>query len=122
MKENVIYQPPKHKGVYLDPRTKVLFMFVLASLIFFVHDKLLLNCVLVFIPIVLLLSAHSYRPAFIYGGLFIIAILTKLFHGKMEFPYLIAMILGLIVELIFRFFPVFMFGYYIIKSTKQTLL
>ena len=118
MKENVIYQPPKHKGVYLDPRTKVLFMFVLASLIFFVHDKLLLNCVLVFIPIVLLLSAHSYRPAFIYGGLFIIAILTKLFHGKMEFPYLIAMILGLIVELIFRFFPVFMFGYYIIKSTK----
>ena len=28
------------------------------------------------------------------------------------------MILGLIVELIFRFFPVFMFGYYIIKSTK----
>ena len=118
MKENVIYQPPKHKGVYLDPRTKVLFMFVLASLIFFVHDKLLLNCVLVFIPIVLLLSANSYRPAFIYGGLFIIAILTKLFHGKMEFPYLIAMILGLIVELIFRFFPVFMFGYYIIKSTK----
>jgi len=118
MKENVIYQPPKHKGVYLDPRTKVLFMFVLASLIFFVHDKLLLNCVLVFVPIVLLLSAHSYRPAFIYGGLFVIAIFVKIYGGKFEFPYLISMILGLIVELIFRFFPVFMFGYYIIKSTK----
>ena len=50
MKENV-YQPPKHMGIYLDPRTKVLFMFVLATLIFFVQENLLLNSVLVFIPI-----------------------------------------------------------------------
>lgn len=118
MKENVIYRPPKHRGAYLDPRTKVLFMFVLATLIFFVNKNLLMNSVLVLIPIVLLLSDHRYRPAFIYGGLFIIAILAKLLHGKLEFPYLLAMFLGLITELIFRFFPVFMFGYYIIKSTK----
>ena len=54
MKENV-YHPPKHRGIYLDPRTKVLFMFVLATLIFFVQENLLLNSVLVFIPILLLL-------------------------------------------------------------------
>lgn len=117
MRENV-YQPPKHKGIYLDPRTKILFMFVLATLIFFVQENLLLNSVLVFIPIILLLSDHRHRPAFIYGILFVVAILAKVYDGKAEFPYLIAMILGLIVELIFRFFPVFMFGYYIIKSTK----
>ena len=118
MEENIIYEPPKHRGLYLDPRTKVLVMLVLATLIFFVHKNLILNSILVFIPIILLISDKRYRPAFIYGGLFVIAIFVKIYGGKFEFPYLISMILGLIVELIFRFFPVFMFGYYIIKSTK----
>jgi len=118
MEENIIYEPPKHRGLYLDPRTKVLVMLVLATLIFFVHKNLILNSILVFIPIFLLISDKRYSPAFIYGGLFVIAIFVKIYGGKFEFPYLISMILGLIVELIFRFFPVFMFGYYIIKSTK----
>jgi len=118
MEENIIYEPPKHRGLYLDPRTKVLVMLVLATLIFFVHKNLILNSILVFIPIFLLISDKRYRPAFIYGVLFVIAIFVKIYGGKFEFPYLISMILGLIVELIFRFFPVFMFGYYIIKSTK----
>ena len=118
MEENIIYEPPKHRGLYLDPRTKVLVMLVLATLIFFVHKNLILNSILVFIPILLLISDKRYRPAFVYGGLFVIAIFVKIYGGKFEFPYLISMILGLIVELIFRFFPVFMFGYYIIKSTK----
>ena len=118
MEENITYEPPKHRGLYLDPRTKVLVMLVLATLIFFVHKNLILNSILVFIPIFLLISDKRYRPAFVYGGLFVIAIFVKIYGGKFEFPYLISMILGLIVELIFRFFPVFMFGYYIIKSTK----
>lgn len=118
MEENIIYEPPKHRRLYLDPRTKVLVMLVLATLIFFVHKNLILNSILVFIPIFLLISDKRYRPAFVYGGLFVIAIFVKIYGGKFEFPYLISMILGLIVELIFRFFPVFMFGYYIIKSTK----
>lgn len=118
MEESIIYGSPKHRGLYLDPRTKVLVMLVLATLIFFVHKNLILNSILVFIPIFLLISDKRYRPAFIYGGLFVIAIFVKIYGGKFEFPYLISMILGLIVELIFRFFPVFMFGYYIIKSTK----
>lgn len=51
MEENIIYEPPKHRGLYLDPRTKVLVMLVLATLIFFVHKNLILNSILVFIPI-----------------------------------------------------------------------
>ncbi|MFC2584530.1 MAG: energy-coupling factor transporter transmembrane protein EcfT, partial [Lachnoanaerobaculum saburreum] len=74
MEENIIYEPPKHRGLYLDPRTKVLVMLVLATLIFFVHKNLILNSILVFIPIFLLISDKRYRPAFIYGGLFVIAI------------------------------------------------
>ena len=118
MEDSIMYKPPKHVGVYLDPRTKVTFMFVLATLIFFVNENLLLNCALVLIPIILLLSDKRYTSALIYGGLFVIAIGAKLSDGKVEFPYLVNMLLGFIVELIFRFFPVFMFGYYIIKSTK----
>ena len=109
MEENIIYEPPKHRGLYLDPRTKVLVMLVLATLIFFVHKNLILNSILVFIPIFLLISDKRYRPAFICGGLFVIAIFVKIYGGKFEFQYLISMILGLIVELIFRFFPVFWF-------------
>lgn len=118
MEENLLYRPPKHRGLYLDPRTKLLFLFVLATLLFLVHENLPLNSILVLIPILLLLSDHQYRPAWIYGGLFIAAVLAKEFDRRMEFPYLPAMLLGLLSELIFRFFPVFMFGYYIIKSTK----
>lgn len=51
MEENIIYRSPKHRGLYLDPRTKVLVMLVLATLIFFVHKNLILNSILVFIPI-----------------------------------------------------------------------
>nr|WP_314930790.1 energy-coupling factor transporter transmembrane component T [Shuttleworthia satelles] len=118
MEEIVSYRPPRHRGLYFDPRTKVLVMFVLATLIFFTHENLLLNTIIVLIPITLLLSVGQYRPAFIYGALFVVALLSKLFDGRSTLPYLPAMLLGLIAELIFRFFPVFMFGYYIIKSTK----
>lgn len=118
MEENLLYRPPKHRGLYLDPRTKLLFLFVLATLLFLLHENLPLNSILVLIPILLLLSDRQYRSAWIYGGLFIAAVLAKEFDRRMGFPYLPAMLLGLLSELIFRFFPVFMFGYYIIKSTK----
>lgn len=118
MEENLLYRPPKHRGLYLDPRTKLLFLFVLATLLFLLHENLPLNSILVLIPILLLLSDRQYRPAWIYGELFIAAVLAKEFDRRMGFPYLPAMLLGLLSELIFRFFPVFMFGYYIIKSTK----
>ena len=56
MEENLLYRPPKHRGLYLDPRTKLLFLFVLSTLLFLVHENLPLNSILVLIPILLLLS------------------------------------------------------------------
>lgn len=112
------YEPPRAKGVHIDPRTKVLFMFFLATLIFFVEEQSMLNMVIVLIPISLLFLNRQYRPALIYGGLFALAAAVKLSNTAGSFPYLAAMLWGLLSELIFRFFPVFMFGYYIIESTK----
>lgn len=34
------YQPPKKKGFYLDPRTKVLFMAFVTMLMFFVYENI----------------------------------------------------------------------------------
>ena len=43
MEENIIYEPPKHRGLYLDPRTKVLVMLVLATLIFCLLKNIIFN-------------------------------------------------------------------------------
>lgn len=34
------YQPPAKKGFYLDPRTKILFMAFVTTLMFFVYETL----------------------------------------------------------------------------------
>ena len=54
MENYVSYKPPRTTGVHVDPRTKVLFMFFLATLIFFVEEQSMLNMAIVLIPITLL--------------------------------------------------------------------
>jgi len=118
MEGYVPYKPVRVDRFHLDPRSKVLFMFFLATLIFFVEQQSLLNMAIVIIPITLLFINRQYRPALIYGGLFVLAAAVKLSNGVAGLPYLAAMLWGLLSELIFRFFPIFMFGYYIIETTK----
>ena len=118
MEGYVPYKPVRVDRFHLDPRSKVLFMFFLATLIFFVEQQSLLNMAIVIIPITPLFINRQYRPALIYGGLFVLAAAVKLSNGVAGLPYLAAMLWGLLSELIFRFFSIFMFGYYIIESTK----
>ena len=118
MEGYVPYKPVRVDRFHLDPRSKVLFMFFLATLIFFVEQQSLLNMAIVIIPITLLFINRQYRPVLIYGGLFVLAAAVKLSNGVAGLPYLAAMLWGLLSELIFRFFPIFMFGYYIIETTK----
>ena len=40
MEKYAAYQPPKRKGFYLDPRTKILFMAFITTLMFFVYENL----------------------------------------------------------------------------------
>ena len=49
------YQPPDKKGFYLDPRTKVLFMAFVTTLMFFVYENLAMDAVVAIIPLTLLL-------------------------------------------------------------------
>ena len=37
------YQPPAKKGFYLDPRTKILFMAFVTTLMFFVYENLAMD-------------------------------------------------------------------------------
>lgn len=63
------YQPPAKKGFYLDPRTKILFMAFVTTLMFFVYENLAMDAVVAIIPLTLLLINRQVRTALIYGGL-----------------------------------------------------
>ena len=98
------YQPPAKKGFYLDPRTKILFMAFVTTLMFFVYENLAMDAVVAVIPLTLLLINRQVRTALIYGGLFALAVVAKL--------------TVLLVAMVIRLFPIFMLGYYIIESTS----
>lgn len=112
------YQPPKKKGFYLDPRTKVLFMAFVTMLMFFVYENLAMDAAVAIIPLTLLLINRQMRTALIYGGLFALAIVAKLTQGMYVLPAILNMVSVLLVAMVIRLFPIFMLGYYIIESTS----
>ena len=61
------YQPPAKKGFYLDPRTKILFMAFVTTLMFFVYENLAMDAVVAIIPLTLLLINRQVRTALIWG-------------------------------------------------------
>lgn len=118
MEQYEVYQPPKRKGFYLDPRTKVLFMAFITTLMFFVYENLAIDTAVAMIALVLLVINRQMRTALIYGGLFLVAIVAKLTQGMYALPSVFNMISVLLVAMVIRLFPIFMLGYYIIESTK----
>ena len=112
------YQPPAKKGFYLDPRTKILFMAFVTTLMFFVYENLAMDAVVAVIPLTLLLINRQVRTALIYGGLFALAVVAKLTQGMYVLPSVLNMISVLLVAMVIRLFPIFMLGYYIIESTS----
>ncbi len=118
MIEPTVYCPPKQKGLHLDPRTKILFMGVLTSLMFYAHEDLLFVSVAAIVPCFLLTSNKRWKTAVIYGGLFMLAILFKLTQSMFSFPGVLNSIGIMLIALVLRMFPIFMLGYYIIYSTK----
>lgn len=118
MEQYEAYQPPKKKGFYLDPRTKVLFMAFITTLMFFVYENLAMDAAVAIIPLTLLLINRQVRTALIYGGLFALAVVAKLTQGMYVLPSVLNMISVLLVAMVIRLFPIFMLGYYIIESTS----
>ena len=74
------YQPPAKKGFYLDPRTKILFMAFVTTLMFFVYENLAMDAVVAVIPLTLLLINRQVRTALVYGGSS---------YGEMAYPGII---------------------------------
>ena len=102
------YQPPAKKGFYLDPRTKILFMAFVTTLMFFVYENLAMDAVVAIIPLTLLLINRQVRTALIYGGLFALAVVAKLTQGMYVLPSVLNMISVLLVAMVIRLFPIFM--------------
>lgn len=117
MEQYEAYQPPQKKGFYLDPRTKVLFMAFITTLMFFVYENLAMDAAVAIIPLTLLLINRQVRTL-IYGGLFALAVVAKLTQGMYVLPSVLNMISVLLVAMVIRLFPIFMLGYYIIESTS----
>ncbi|MDO4281997.1 MAG: energy-coupling factor transporter transmembrane component T, partial [Peptococcaceae bacterium] len=118
MEKYAPYQPPKKTGFYLDPRTKILFMAFITTLMFFVYENLAMDAAVAMIPLTLLLINRQLRTALIYGGLFALALVAKLTQGMVAMPDILNMIAVLLIAMVIRLFPIFMLGYYIVESTK----
>lgn len=118
MNQYPIYIPEKKKGFFLDPRTKLLFMVIIATLMFVVYNNIPYICVLAGFPLLLLIMNNQKKTAVIYGGLFILAVIANYMKNVVILPQLINGIAVLLIALVMRLFPTFMMGYYIIKSTK----
>ncbi|MCU6785773.1 energy-coupling factor transporter transmembrane component T [Aedoeadaptatus acetigenes] len=112
------YIPPVKRGFYLDPRTKILFMVFISTIMFFVYDNIGIDIAIVSIAIFLLVSNKNYKTATIYGILFVLAVISSKTKNMYELPSILNMINVLLNSLVIRLFPIFMMGYYTISSTK----
>jgi energy-coupling factor transport system permease protein len=118
MEQALYFKPERQRGFYLDPRTKVLFMATLTTLLFFAYENIVLVIFIAAVPLILLFINKQRKIALIYGGLFVLGILASYIKNTVVLPQVLNAILILLIALVVRLFPTFMLGYYIIKSTK----
>ncbi|MDR0924005.1 MAG: energy-coupling factor transporter transmembrane protein EcfT [Hungatella sp.] len=107
------------KGLYLDPRTKLLLMAVVATAEFLYNHTAFMIAVAL-IPFVLLLSNRQYKTAITFFVLFTMGLVVQSVQNNTQFPMVINMIIVLLVGLVLRLFPAFMMGAYFIKSTTAS--
>ena len=120
MEEYEVYKPNKPKGFFLDPRTKILFMIFITTIMSIGYKDILVSLISAIVAIALLLSNKQFKIAFIYGGLFTLAIMAHFTKDMYTLPTLINTISVLLNALILRLFPIFMLGYYVVMSTKTS--
>lgn len=112
------YKPPKKTGFFLDPRTKILFMAFVTTLMFCVYEDLAMDTAIALIPMILLFINNQKRTALTYGGLFVLAVVAKLNQGSADFSVFLNMISVLLIAMVIRLFPIFMLGFYLVESTS----
>lgn len=100
----------------LDPRTKLLILAV-TSISVFLNRSIAVECIFVFVPLLLLLFAREFKRAIRYGSLFLLLLLVQLFLV----PYLPVAVGGIVYMFavyIRKLIPCFMLGSYLISTTK----
>ena len=120
MEEYEVYIPNKPKGFFLDPRTKILFMIFITTIMSVGYKDILISLISAIVAIALLLSNRQFKIALIYGGLFILAVMAHFTKNMYTLPTIINTIFVLLNALILRLFPIFMLGYYVVMSTKTS--
>lgn len=116
--EYPVYSPPARKGFWIDPRTKILYMALVTTLMFFVYQNIPLVFILASVPAILLFINRQYKIGLIYEGLFVLAMIAEWGKDMISPPAVLNAIIVLLTALVIRMFPTFIMGYYIIKSTK----
>lgn len=84
MEEYEAYKPNKPKGFYLDPRTKILFMIFITTIMSVGYKDILISLISDIVAIALLLSNKQVKIALIYGGLFALAVMA---HSTYSYKY-----------------------------------
>lgn len=106
-------------GFYLDPRTKLLLMAVVATAEFlYSHTAFMITVAM--IPFILLLTNRQYKTAIVFFCLFAAGLFMQSIQNSIHFSMIVNMLVVLLLGLVLRLFPAFIMGAYIIKSTSAS--
>ena len=87
MEEYEVYRPNEPKGFYLDPRTKILFMIFITTIMSVGYKDIVISLISAIVAIMLLLSNKQFRIAFIYGGVVCFGFDSTLYKRYVHLPY-----------------------------------
>lgn len=119
MAKGILQTSVQKRGMVLDPRTKMLLLFIMAVFVLGYSGGGILNYLIPFfcvLPAVLLLTGRKYKTAFGYILIYSASYLSFVFLGDKTSGILNFLLLG-ICGILARFLPCMMMGAYMISTT-----
>ncbi len=108
----------KKKGFVLDPRTKLIVMIILTSLLIHSHENIWVILVSTSLPCLLLFFSGHKRLAISYACIFAVGFLLKSIRETVEPSMLISSLYAILSGFVLRLLPIYVFGGYILKTTS----
>lgn len=105
---------------YLDPRTKIYLMFLIAISEMFILNNVLFMATVAAIPFILLIINKQYRWGISYLIMFSLGLFTLKTSGLISYPMIINMFVVLLQGLVLKLFPAFAMASYVVNSTKAS--
>lgn len=116
--KELYYRPSRPKGFYLDPRTKILLLAYMSLAMMAFNGDVLVVSLLALLPFSLLIQNRQWKTALIYGGLFILGVISIVYHENWQLSSVPNALIMILIALIVRLFPALLLGYYFMKSTS----